>query len=380
MWDRGRYGAGVLEDSAVASLNLPPVAGVTPETWPGVRRRWLDDLADHVYGRTPELSWSVTAEPLGEPAELHGGLGTREQVRLLISDGVAHRHLDVLLVLPAGGPSPVVAALNFFGNHTTTEATDVALPTSWVPDVPSMVPSEGNRASEAGRGVAADRWPAELLLRSGIGLATFYAGDAAPDDPAHGVDGVLGLGHEPSEHPWGALGAWAWGLSAVRAHLATRTEVRADAIVALGHSRMGKAALWAAAQDEGFAGVVSVQSGCGGASLSRRPVGESVEAITTRFPHWFTPRFATYADRERELPVDQHQLLATLAPRLLYVCSAADDSWADPIGEYLATSIATEVHRQVGEPRVGYHLRPGGHALTREDWTHILAFLNAHLS
>lgn len=368
------------EDSSVASLNLPPVAGVTPQTWPEVRARWLTDLSDHVYGRTPELGWSVTAEPLGQPVEVEGGLGRREQVRLVVSDGDRSRGLDVLLTLPVSGPSPVIAALNFFGNHSTTFDPTVKLPSSWVPEQHDMVPSESHRAVEAGRGATAHAWPIDRLLRSGFGLATIFAGDVAPDDPGHAVEGVLGLDHPPSENPWGVLGAWAWGLSAVRAHLATRADVQADAIVALGHSRMGKAALWAAAQDELFAGVASVQSGCGGAALTRRRMGESVEAITRRFPHWFTPRFASYADREHDLPVDQHQLLAAVAPGALYVTSAAEDAWSDPVGEYLATVVATEVHRQVAPPRVGYQLRPGGHSVSPEDWDQILTFFRTHLA
>lgn len=368
----------MLVDSSVAALNLPTTTDVTPQTWPTVRRRWLADLARDVYGSTPATSWTVTAEPLSQPVAIEGGLGLREQLRLTVSDGVRSRDLDVLLMLPTSGPSPVVVALNFFGNHTVAADPDIALPTSWVPTF-DTVPSDANRAVAAARGATTGTWPVARLMRAGVGLATLYAGDVAPDTPEHADDGILGLDHPGSEHPWGALGAWAWGLSQVRNHLAGRADVRADAVVALGHSRLGKAALWAAAQDEGFAAAVSVQSGCGGASLSRRQVGETVAAITSRFPHWFTPRFATFAGREQELPVDQHLLLAAIAPRALYVTSAADDAWADPLGEYLATALATEIHRQVAPPRVGYHLRPGGHALTDEDWEPILAFLRHHV-
>ncbi|MBD3942107.1 hypothetical protein IF188_10400 [Microbacterium sp. NEAU-LLC] len=98
-----------------------------------------------------------------------------------------------------------------------------------------------------------------------------------------------------------------------------------------------------------------------------------------RFPAWFTPRFATYASREDDLPIDQHHLLAALAPRSLYVASATEDDWADPVGEYLATSAALSAHRVLANARVGYHLRPGGHSLGEEDWEHILTFLARHV-
>ncbi|GAB2597738.1 glucuronyl esterase domain-containing protein [Pseudactinotalea suaedae] len=360
------------------TLDLPSVDGVTPADWSARREQWLELFSDHVYGRTPAVDWTVTTGEVGAAVEVDGGSGIRRQLQITISDGVASVVVDVLLVLPVAGPSPVLVALNFFGNHTVTPDADVALPAGWVPA--RMVPSDGHRASETARGFLAEGWPLDTLLRQGFGMATVYAGDIAPDDPDHVTEGLLGLTQPQHDHPWGALGAWAWGLSCVRRVLAERDDVRADQMVAIGHSRLGKAALWAGAQDEGFAAVVSNNSGCGGASLSRRPVGERVAAITTSFPHWFTPAFAGYAGREHALPVDQHQLLASIAPRALYVASAAEDEWADPVGEYLATAAALEVHQALGSARVGYHLRPGGHALGPEDWEHVLTFLRHHVT
>jgi hypothetical protein len=158
---------------------------------------------------------------------------------------------------------------------------------------------------------------------------------------------------------------------------------------------MGKTALWAAAQDERFAGAISNESGCGGAALTRREFGETIGAITSKFPHWFCPRFAEYAARADALPVDQHMLLGLLAPRPLYVASAADDLWADPKGEYLSVYHAAPVYRLFGygtvtvpEPppvgthvgnRISYHCRSGGHDITRFDWERYLRFLRREL-
>jgi hypothetical protein len=222
-------------------------------------------------------------------------------------------------------------------------------------------------------------------------MATAYCGDFFPDHADGRPDSVLPSLGRPAEgelaaNEPGAIAAWAWGLSRVLDWLATRPEVNEHAVIVVGHSRLGKTALWAGACDPRFAMVVSNESGCGGAALSRRNYGETVGVITSRFPHWFCPSFAQYAGRELELPVDQHTLLAMTAPRPLYVASAEGDRWADPRGEFLSaeavgpvwrlygrtglgTSEYPEVGRSVGE-FVRYHVRAGKHDLLLEDWQH----------
>jgi hypothetical protein len=230
--------------------------------------------------------------------------------------------------------------------------------------------------------VKAYRWPFEYAIDHGYGVATFCYEDVDPDVDDGFRNGVIGY-YGPKERKgdsWGNIAAWAWGLSRAMDYLETDPDVASDKVAVLGHSRLGKTALWAGATDPRFAMVISNASGCGGAAISRRRYGETLRRIGSSFPHWWCPNFFKYADNEDLLPVDQHELLALIAPRPLYVQSCSEDLWADPRGEYLSLVEASKVYALYGsEPPLGHHVCPGKHDITLYDWERYIVFADKYL-
>jgi hypothetical protein len=371
------------------------------EGWRRRRAEILDLFRTHVYGHAPGSPGAMRAEVLAsEPAALDG-LAVREQVRLRFGPGDAPR-LDVLIYRPASldAAVPAFLGLNFHGNHSIRAEPGILLSDQWMPDEPEHG-VEQHRASERSRGSAASRWPVETILERGYALVTAYYGDLDPDYDDGFQNGVHPLFYEegqtrPGAAQWGAIGAWAWGLCRILDFLETYHAIDQRRVAVIGHSRLGKTALWAAAQDVRFALAISNESGCGGAALFRRRLGETAAVITAVFPHWFARNFDCYADREDTLPIDQHMLLALVAPRPLYVSSASLDLWADPRGEFLAAKAAEPVYRLLGASGLGtdrmpaidqptsgalaYHVRSGEHDITPWDWLQYLDFADRHLS
>ncbi|MCC6161964.1 MAG: acetylxylan esterase [Acidobacteria bacterium] len=392
------------DEAKVPAYTLPPILTMrdgrpvrTRDEWRARRAEILDDFSRCVYGRTPVGMPVFTMTPIDTPVAVLDGRAWRQQIRL---EWGARASVDLLVYRPRHErPVPVFIGLNFAGNHAVDPDPAIRLSTRWMrPNAQNGIVA--NRATEQSRGTTRSRWPVDLIIERDCAVMTAYYGDLAPDDPSVVHDGVSRLATAlqqdiPAAERWGAIGMWAWGLSQMRLAAAQIAGLDAARAAVIGHSRLGKAALWAGAQDEAFAMVVSNDSGEGGAAISRRMYGETIARITSSFPHWFCPTLTTFADRVPELPVDQHQLLALVAPRALHVGSATEDRWADPRGEFLATQAADQVWTLLGVPglgatrmpdegpavgrRVRYHIRSGGHDVTRVDWEQYLTTATSEL-
>ncbi|GIW93573.1 MAG: acetylxylan esterase [Pirellulaceae bacterium] len=373
----------------------------TAEQWQKERRPEILKLFEkYVYGRTPSKPVRVEWTLVESSDEALQGKAIRKQLVGRFPEFPNAPEFDLLVYLPKSDrPVPVFIGLNFQGNHTIHPDPAIRVTRSWVRNNPQLGVTN-NRASEASRGAMASRWPVEYILGRGYGVATMYYGDIDPDYDDGFQNGIHPLFYEPGqtrpkEDEWGSIGAWAWGLQRALDYLVSDPNVDPRRICLMGHSRLGKTALWAGAQDERFALVVSNNSGCGGAALSRREFGETVKRINTSFPHWFNDVFPAFNDRVNELPVDQHMLVALIAPRPVLICSAEEDLWADPRGEFLSALHADPVYRLLGTDglavrempglkqfiasRISYHIRPGKHDVTPYDWQVYLDFADLHL-
>jgi hypothetical protein len=370
----------------------------TKEQWLNKRRPELKELFQHyMYGYLPPAPEKVDCKVERENSRLFGGKATLKEVAIALGQPEAPQ-LYLMLAVPneRKGPAPVVLGLNFSGNHTLVKDPAVRLPTSWMDGRGPGV--KNNRATEAGRGTQTDVWAIEQSLERGYAVATIYYGDIAPDDPrvSEGIQPHFRKkGAKPGPHDWGAIAAWAWGLHRAVDYLLTDKDIDKDRIAVVGHSRLGKTALLAAAYDERIALVIPHQAGCGGTAPSRGKVGESVKQINDRFPHWFDATFKEFNDHTNRLPFDQHCLVALVAPRPVLLTNAVEDTWANPQGQVEVLQAADPVYRLLGaggleakrvpEPgqlidsTLGYHIRPGKHSMGKDDWNIFLAFADKHL-
>ncbi len=343
------------------------------------RREWerkrrpetLELFREHVYGRSPGKPADVRFEVLETDPQALEGKATRKRVKITTTDAGKAFAFETSLLVPNIRKGRVPAFI--------------------------LINNRGVSSADPTRQQKDGFWPAEEIIARGYATAVFRTNDVDPDSKDEtlrpkGVRGVWPAGSgTPGEDAWATLGAWAWAASRVLDYLLTEPAINGKRVAVIGHSRGGKTALWAGAQDERFALVISNDSGCGGAALSRRKFGETVAVINRSFPYWFNGNFKKYNSREAELPIDQHQLMALIAPRALYVASADADLWADPRGEFLSLAHASPVFGLYRNPpvkpdemppldaplvrgRVGYHVRRGIHNLTPYDWEQYMNF------
>ncbi len=365
------------------------------EAWKTIRRpEILKQFQTEMFGKYPEADLSkVKYEELKTYDQFLDGKATMKIVRVYFNAPKQSPKMDVMIVIPNGVEKPVPAFLmpNFQGNHTTSD--DVNIPLCDAVDITRNKDTDPEKV----RGAAKSRWAFDKIVEAGYAIATVYYEEIDPDYDDNFQNGVHPLftnfNKEDGDYP-ATISAWAWGLSRALDCLETQPEIAADKVVVLGHSRLGKTSLWCGANDERFAAVVSNDSGCGGAALSRREIGETVQRINKSFPHWFTANFHNYGDKVNDLPFDEHELIALIAPRPVYVASAQDDRWADPKGEFLSALYADPVYRLLGTDGIGdvkeqpevntpvgatirYHIRTGKHDVTDYDWEQYIQFANS---
>lgn len=336
---------------------------VSAEAWKNSRRAEVLELfRSHVYGRVPQAKYDLKFKVENEDKKALDGAATLKQVKAIVTRGEKSLTIPFSLFVPNKSARPAAAFLLICNRDKT-----------------NIDPTRKTKSPF---------WPVEEGIARGYAMAAFHNADIDPDKHDDFKDGIHHLLDEKrGPDSWATIAAWAWGASRVMDYLSSDPAIDKRRIAVIGHSRGGKTALWAGAEDERFALVISNDSGCGGAALSRRKFQgkEQVARINQAFPHWFCERFKSYADKEEALPVDQHMLMALIAPRAVAVGSALEDKWADPRGEFLSLVNAEPVYALFGkrglgvkempavsEPHHGdgmhYHLRAGKHDLTLEDW------------
>lgn len=365
-YDEAKVGAYTLPDAL--RLNGKLVQRRTE--WPARRAEILDLFRDNVYGRRPTQQVALRFAIAEEQRMAMGGAATMK--RIVVTSVLQQREhrFEIILFLPNSRTAPVPVFL-LLNNRPITN-------------------------TDATRTNKSPFWPAEDLIARGYGIAALQNAELAPDDARTFREGVMRLFEGTAQKQrapdaWGAIAAWGWGASRALDYLETDARIDASRVAVVGHSRGGKAALWAGAEDDRFAMVVSNDSGEGGAALSRRDYGETIARLNASFPHWFAGNYVRFNDRAAALPVDQHLLLSLIAPRPLYVASADQDLWADPRGEFLALSHSSPVYALFDEKpisieamppidtpfivgRRAYHVRTGGHDLTVYDWQRFADF------
>ncbi len=344
------------------------------EAWQSERRPEILELfRSQVYGRAPVgRPEGMTFDVFDVDPNAMDGAATRKQVRINFTGKKDGLSMTLVLFVPNKAPKPVPTFL--------------------------LICNRDPENIDPTRKVKSPFWPAERIVARGYGIAAFHNADVDPDKYDEFKNGVHGLFDKPGARPadaWATLASWAWGASRALDYFEADNSVDEKHVAVVGHSRGGKTALWAGAEDPRFAMVCSNDSGCGGAALSRRRYGETVAIINRSFPHWFCNNFKKYNDNEDELPVDQHMLMALIAPRPLCVASAGEDLWADPRGEFLSAVGAGPVYELFGQQglgttdmppldqpvqkgRISYHIRSGGHNLTEYDWDQYMNFADKH--
>src|SRR5665648_240401 len=367
------------DESKVPEYVLPDVLKTTSGNvvdnkamWEKVRRpEVLQLFENNVYGQMPKSFDSIRYSITNKDASAMNGKAQLKQVLIEVFNNSKSVKINLILFVPNNVKKPVPAFL--------------------------LINNRGRSNTDPSRVMKSDFWPAEMLIDSGYAIAAFHVSDLAPDNKETFGNGVLQMYPEQlaADNGMRAIGAWALGASRVMDYFEKDADINAQKVAVVGHSRGGKASLWAAAEDKRFAICISNCSGNTGAALSRRQFGERISNINTTFPYWFNTNYKKFNDKEDLLPVDQHMLISLIAPRPVYATNASKDLWADPKGTFMSLKNAEKVFALYGiksnlpaNPEesnnavinlaLGYHNREGEHNLTMYDWSNFIKFANYH--
>jgi hypothetical protein len=363
------------------------------EIWFAHRRpEILEAYRTAIFGRSPDPGTNVAFNVWETATNALGGTAVRKQIEINFSGTAAGPCAHLLLYTPAGKTaSAVFLCLQFNGNYTAIDDPAIAIFPVWngKPGVPAMPVNPR-------RGEFARNWKIPETLARGYGIALLDYREIEPD-LSHGAGLKYGVHKNfpaPGPDGWGAIGAWAWGASRALDYLTGDPEVDAHRVILFGHSRLGKTALWAGAQDTRFAAVIANCSGEMGAALSRRDFGETIDDVVKHFPYWMAGNFQRYAGHWNDLPVDSHCLIALIAPRPLFLNTGSEDGWGDPHGEFLGARAATPVYALLGKEGLtetnfppldhalqhdlSFNCHTGKHDVLPSDWDNFLDFADAH--
>jgi hypothetical protein len=367
------------DESKVPAYTLPDVLKTSDnkaiknkKAWEKIRRPEILTLfEDNIYGQVPKSYEDIRFSVLSEDKNSMNGKAHRKEVLIEVFNKNKSVRINLVLFTPNSAVKPSPAFL--------------------------LINNRGKENTDPSRKVISEFWPAEVVIESGYAIAAFHVSDLAPDNKDEFKNGVLQLYPDQlnADNGMRAIGAWGWGASRVMDYFETDPQIDPKKIALVGHSRGGKASLWAASQDQRFAICITNCSGSTGAALARRQFGERVRRINTSFPHWFNTNYKKYNDHEEFLPVDQHMLISLIAPRPVYATNASEDLWADPKGSFLSLKNAEDVYglyrlnsnllevppgwnTPVIESPLAYHNREGKHDMTVYDWKQFIKFADYH--
>ncbi len=389
------------EEDSVGTYTLPDLFSnkrETAQSWNEKRRPQLLKLIEEIeYGKAP-----------GRPSELHfnifekgtpvlNGKAIRKQVTVYFTKDTSDHKMNLLIYLPAKTtrPSPLILCISFVANNQAVNDSAIGIGYNWTREGQKIKADQPSRFTKMN---------VAQFIDAGIGYATVYYGEIEPDFKG-GIKYSIRSQYlkpgqtQPAADEWGAISAWAWGLSRAMDYFETDKEIDSKRIALQGASRLGKTALWTGVHDQRFAVVIASISGEGGAAISRRDYGENIKHITdtSRYYYQFAPNYHSYAPRVNELPFDTHMLVALMAPRPLLLQTGDSDYWSDPKGEFLSAIAAEPVYNLFGKKgpgtktfpeagdesllmnELGYYMHKGGHTVLPEDWMLFIKYLKKFL-